>query len=332
MSVPSWTRELRERAGVQVVGIVTAIVAAVGCAPVATPVAAAATSNRCSFDRATRVVDVTLSPDEEGVSTLVVVRADGVVEPRFYVPRTYNGTTAPIPCGSPAPTVTTVDTIRVRTQPHDDPARHWLRLVEEHRPFAPGATPEPGGMAEIELDVDLGTHPESALIVHGRGDAAKSYAVGSLGVALNADDDLDVALAGSATVSLDAGLGSGTSRFTGQGGFGTGAPTSRTLYLSGARSSGDNTIVGGQGDDHLGAGGGNDTVRGAGGDDDLVDTTVGCCGGAAGGGRDVLDGGPGDDGISAYDYLADQVDGGPGTDLAQVDPRLDVVRNVESVR
>lgn len=216
----------------------------------------------------------------------------------------------------------------MRVQGPGHPAGHWLRLVEADRPFAPGFSPEPGGTAEIELDVNVGSNASNALIVVGRGNADKSHAVGRLGVALNDDQDLDVALGGAATVSLDAGLGSGTSRFTGQGGFGTGEPTTRTLYLLGDRASADNTLIGGQGGDLLRGAAGDDVVRGAGGSDSLSDTTTTCCG-DSGGGSDLLAGGSGNDGVSAEDYISDNIDGGAGFDRARIDRGLDRVQRVE---
>jgi hypothetical protein len=293
--------------------------------------AAAATGNRCSFDTTSRTLDFAITSADDGASTLIVVRPDGVIEPRFYVPGRFDGTTAPVACAPAVPTVTTTERIRVRVQGSGHPAGHWLRLVEADRPFAPGFGPEPGGVAEIELDVNLGSNASNALIVVGRGSADKRYAVGRLGLALNGDDDLDVALGGSATVSLDAGLGAGLSSFTGQGGFGTGEPSTRTLYLLGDRSSADNMLVGGQGGDYLAGGGGDEVLRGMGGNDSLVDTTTSCCG-QAGGGSDLLSGGAGDDSIAAEDLIRDTVDGGAGFDRARIDVGLDRVQRVEDTR
>jgi RTX calcium-binding nonapeptide repeat (4 copies) len=292
---------------------------------------AAPTGNRCSFDTASRTLDLRLTCAADGASTLLVVRPDGVIEPRFYIPGRFDGSTAPVPCAPATPTVSTTDLIRVRVQGAGHPAGHWLRLVEADRPFAPGFSPEPGGIAEIELDVNLGSNPSNALIVVSRGSADKSYAVGRLGVALNADADLDIALGRAATVSLDAGLGAGVSRFTGQGGFGTGEPANRTLYLLGDRSSADNTLVRGQAGDYLAGGGGDEVLRGMGGNDSLVDTTTSCCG-QAGGGSDLLAGGAGNDTISAEDLISDVIDGGAGFDRARIDVGLDRIERVEDTR
>jgi hypothetical protein len=308
-------------------GVALVMVAGLGLAAT-TSGASAATGNRCSFEAATHTLDLMIASADDGASTLLVVRADGVIEPRFFVPGRFDGTTAPIPCGPATTTVATTDLIRVRVQGAGHPAGHWLRLVEANRPFAPGFTPEPGGTPEIELDVDLGSNTSNALIVVGRGSADKSYAVGRLGLALNGDEDLDVSLGGAATVSLDAGLGLGASRFTGQGGFGTGEPTGRRLVLLGDRSSADNTLIGGQAGDLLRGGGGDDVMRGVGGSDSLIDTTTSCCG-DSGGGSDVLAGGAGDDAISAEDFISDLVDGGPGFDRARIDRGLDRVQRVE---
>jgi RTX calcium-binding nonapeptide repeat (4 copies) len=258
-------------------------------------------------------LDFVITSADDGASTLIVVRPDGVIEPRFYVPGRFDGTTAAVPRAPATPTVSTADLIRVRAQGAGHPAGRWLRLVEADRSFAPGFSAEPGDVAEIELDVNLGSNPSNALIVVGRGSADKTYAVGRLGVALDGDDDLDVALGGAATVSLDAGLGAGVSRLTGQGGFGTGEPASRALYLLGDRSSADNTLIGGQAGDYLAGGGGDDVMRGMGGNDSLVDTTASCCG-QAGGGSDMLFGGAGNDSIAAENFTRHTVDGGAGFD------------------
>jgi hypothetical protein len=83
--------------------------------------------------------------------------------------------------------------------------------------------------------------------------------------------------------------------------------------------------------DLVDAGPGNDVVYGRGG----ADVIAGGIGNDVlwgGDGRDELRGGPGNDTIHARDRARDAVSGGPGRDRAWVDPKLDLVANVEMLR
>jgi hypothetical protein len=130
---------------------------------------AAAAGNRRGFDLASRTLDFVITSVDDGASKLLVVRPDGVIDPRFDVPGRFDGTTAAISCAPATPTVSTADLIRVRVQGVGHPAGRWLRLVEADRSFGPGFTTEPGGVTEIELDVNLGSNASNALIVVGPG-------------------------------------------------------------------------------------------------------------------------------------------------------------------
>jgi Ca2+-binding RTX toxin-like protein len=93
---------------------------------------------------------------------------------------------------------------------------------------------------------------------------------------------------------------------------------------------GDDVLHGGPASDSLVGGQGDDRMRGEGGDDRMLgglggDRLVG------GPGRDRFSGGKGQDRLLARDGHADRVNGGAGRDAAQIDPTLDHVARVENL-
>jgi Ca2+-binding RTX toxin-like protein len=138
--------------------------------------------------------------------------------------------------------------------------------------FAPGASVEPTGIPEIEIEVTLEDDDGDELVVTG-GDADETIRAAAEGVELTADDDLDVAHDGAELVLAG---GPGADAVRGDGAAGSG-PTTEPLE-----------VQGGEGADLLVGGTGNDLMLGDAGDDLLE----------AGPGDDVLAGGVGIDAAS----------------------------------
>jgi Ca2+-binding RTX toxin-like protein len=211
-------------------------------------------------------------------------------------------------------------------------------------PFAPGYTPDPGGLPAIEFTVAF-TLPGSFLAVAGTlGD--DRLIVGSNGLDVDNDKDVDVQVFGDgARWILDG--GDGNDVLSAQGGHGTGAALDTPVTLTG--DAGDDRLIGSRGDDVLVGGTGNDVLQGRAGNDQLaaldLDPTPGEDAGAldlldggngndeliGGAGEDVLAGGMGDDLLRAANGTEDVVRGGLGEDTAWIDAGLDRVSGVETL-
>jgi Ca2+-binding RTX toxin-like protein len=262
----------------------------------------------CAYDAQAQVVTATMPT--AGEATLAVVGA----EIRF-------GTT-PVACGSA--TTANTDSIAV-----SGPAGSTERLVVDQSGglFAPGATTETTGSAEIEMALDLGDAADQVVVIGGAGN--DTLAAGANGLSMNADGDLDVTFATfPGTIELRG--GGGVNFLSGRGGFGAGLAYPGRLVLV-AGDLGDeingaglgDVIVGGAGNDTVQAFGGDDTISGNGGNDflngsDGNDTIVG------GAGADNFVGGFDNDTLFADDDEADtQINGGPGSDTAYYDLGID---------
>ena len=193
--------------------------------------------------------------------------------------------------------------------------------------LAPGGTAETSGTSEIEIAVNLGDTSD-VVVAKGR-TAADTLTVGTKGVALNNDTDVDVTFTQLPT-SIELVGGGGGDTLSGRGGFGAGQvfPGRVTLRAGdgGDSLSGgdlDDVLVGGAGTDTITGGLGNDQLDGQGGADSLSgndgnDTIVG------GAGADSLIGAGGNDTLDARDGAADtQISGAAGTDTARYDAGLD---------
>jgi Ca2+-binding RTX toxin-like protein len=121
--------------------------------------------------------------------------------------------------------------------------------------LAPGATPETG-QSEIEVDVNL--HDVVDLIrVIGNGSGA-SLAVGSRGISLNRDNDVDIPIDPDPIMVSLVG-GPGRDRLTAAGGFGAGGRFAGSADLQGGGSA--DVLVGGKGRDRMWGGKGPDVLR-----------------------------------------------------------------------
>jgi Ca2+-binding RTX toxin-like protein len=230
-------------------------------------------------------------------------------------------------------TTANVDSIAITSDGSD------VQIYEIDHALAPGLTPEPTGVSEIEATLQD---------VHGvEVDLANSQlqvSAGDAGINVDGDDDADIT--GDAvltSVTLSAAKTRVPVTITGQGGAGTGGPWTSGLGIIGGKGAdtltggngtnaisgtkGNDTIVGGPGPDDLHGGPGDDVVDGLGG----VDTVAGDAGNdtlTGGAGQDLIIGGTGNDTLFAQDGEADRVEGGGGTDTAQVDAGLDIVKGV----
>jgi Ca2+-binding RTX toxin-like protein len=250
-----------------------------------TAIPAQASPATCTFTAGTSgVLSISLAAAGE-TDVSVVVGAGGVIN-------VVDGATI-LTCTGGQATVTTVDTINVGLDGPDAGVQAFT-IDLSGGPFAPGQTVETSGVNEIEFNVDLGTGGGDRLVVSGSS-GPDTITFGSSGAALNADNDPEVT---TATIDLWVALGlGGDDVISGQGGNGTGSPTtipvgSSTFPTDGGE--GNDTISGGNsatGDVLFDTGAStlddpdNDTLNGFEGPDDLF----------AGPGDDTLDGGNGND-------------------------------------
>jgi Ca2+-binding RTX toxin-like protein len=210
--------------------------------------------------------------------------------------------------------------------------------------FAPGYTPDPGGVGGIEFTIAF-TLPGSFVAVSGSA-ADDRLTVGSNGLDVDQDKDVDVQVFGDgARWILDG--GDGDDVLSAQGSHGTGDPLASPATLTG--DAGDDRLIGGRGDDVLVGGTGSDVLQGRSGDDRLAaldvdrapgedpDAHDGLDGGngndelIGGSGQDSLSGGMGDDLLRAVNGAEDVVRGGRGFDTAAIDVGLDRVTGIESL-
>jgi Ca2+-binding RTX toxin-like protein len=154
------------------------------------------------------------------------------------------------------------------------------------------------GELQIKFSLKLSTGTDSLAVLGGTGD--DTVRLGTNGINLNADSDIDVTLGSVEKIQLQDFLG-GTNTFTANGGFGTGAVVPGIVGITGGPE--DDTIVGGDGNDSLFANDGNDTIDGGAGSEFII----------AGDGNDVISGGEDVDSITPGSGN-DTVDGGPGND------------------
>jgi Ca2+-binding RTX toxin-like protein len=226
------------------------------------------------------------------------------------------------PCG--AATTANTDTITVSGS-----AGSVERLVVDQSAgaLAPGATAESLGISEIELALNLGDATDE-VVLQGT-TAADMLSVGTKGVALNNDADLDVTF-GVLPSAIELTGGDGADVLTAGGGFGAAQVFLGRVTLRG--DGGDDTLsgagladllVGGAGADGVDGGGGNDALHGEAGIDRLNgqdgnDTLVG------GSGADSLSGGSADDTLVAFDGEIDTlIHGQLGIDTAYFDAGVD---------
>jgi Ca2+-binding RTX toxin-like protein len=180
-------------------------------------------------------------------------------------------------CGGTA-TTSTIDAIVV----NGSTGNETLNLDHGGGAFAPGLTPEPTGTSEIELTVNLSTGTDVLTLVGGSG--PDMFMFGSIGVALNDDDDSDLTQTGIETFNVNAGGGPDT--VSGAGNDTTGLPFPSALTLNG--DAGGDALTGGAGIDTVNGGAGADLLNGGGNNDNLF----------GGSEDDGLDGGLGNDSIN----------------------------------
>ena len=256
---------------------------------------------------------------------------------------------APEPCAGGTPTVLNTDTIVVRLIA-DSPVFE-LRL--DGGPFAPGATGEPEGAAEIEIHITGALLAE--VIGTSAGEEFRWGPGGALaGLNLNprndGDRDVDVTVSGDSfliangaggddtiTAQPGASIRDGVFSIGGPGNDLLRAPPGTDALIEGG--SGDDVIIGSRrkddllgeggndrvsgraGPDHISGGRGNDRLSGGSGRDDIT----------GGPGNDRLSGGSGRDVINSRDSKRDSVSCGPGRDRVKAD-RRDHLRGCETRR
>ncbi len=206
----------------------------------------------------------------------------------------------PVTCVGGEPTVTDADRVQIS---HAGKRADILDL--SGGPFAPGASLEPAGSAEIEIDYVAPTFLDIRGTV-----AADRFGFGAGGVNLNGDDDADVT--GLFTTLVIEGR-AGNDLISPQSGY-TGAAASR-VSLGGA---GRDTLVATPDGGVLHGGNGRDRLIGGARIDNLT----------GGRGPDLIRAGKGRDLVRAIDGTRDRVSCGRGFDRAKVDG-IDVVRGCE---
>jgi Ca2+-binding RTX toxin-like protein len=273
--------------------ITAALFAALGTG---SPAQAAVT---CSFGLGTATIGMSAAGDSATVTVGTGVNAGRIVV----------GVT---PCG--LATTLSTDTIVV----NGSTGAETVTIDLSGGQFAPGVVVEGTGLSEIEFAVDLSSGAlDRVLFTGSSGD--DSIALGTSGVNLDADDDVDVTLAGVELGTVNA--SGGADSVSGAGDSVTGSPTLLGLTLNG--DTGDDVISGGQGDDTISGGPGNNVLFGGDGDDGIgggqSDDTI-----AGGAGGDTLIGGLGNDVFDEGDALngTDSLTGSGGTDLVTYAGRL----------
>jgi Ca2+-binding RTX toxin-like protein len=267
----------------------------------------AVAAESCSYDAGTKAVTASITG---GTATLKV--DGGAIQ---------FGST-PVACG--AATVDNTDSISVTGS-----SSTTETLVIDHRGglFAPGFTAE-FNSPEIEITTNLGNATDTVTFYGTEGDDYMS--AGQLGMALNADGDVDVTFS-PAAFPLTMHMLAGADFFNGRGQGGAGLHFLGDIWIYGGEGS-DTWLRGSDQTDYIEGGPGNDIIRGEIG----VDTIFGGPGNddiAAGDGNDSIDGGPGSDvytGSSGDDLFLAQDDeadtsfsGGAGTDTLYYDDGVD---------
>jgi len=261
---------------------------------------------------------------------------------------------APEPCAGGTPTVLNTDTIVVRTSADDPAAGNVVDVRLDGGPFAPGATGEPEGAAEIEIHI---ADARFARVIGTSADEEFRWGPGGAlpGLNLNprndGDRDVDVTVGGEASFLIANGAG-GDDTITAQPGasirdgvYSVGGPGNDLLRAPPGTDalieggSGNDVIIGSRKDDLFDGGRGNDRVSGRAGWDRITggrgnDRLSGGSGRdniTGGRGTDRLSGGSGDDVINSRDSNRDSVSCGPGRDRVKAD-RRDHLRGCETRR
>lgn len=195
---------------------------------------------------------------------------------------------APIPGG---PTVFNTDTISVQSGGGKD-----LVLIDSSAGlFGPGPTAEAGGEAEIEFSIDGGSDFD-LLAILGRDAVADFIELGSKGINLNHDDDVDVTF--TATEGFDVILGKAGGVIDASGSAASGDAFPFGVVLEGTSNFVAGTLIGGDGNDLIIGGFGNYSVSAGLGDDWLKFQL----------GSNTVDGGPGIDRLDLNPFLLTEED------------------------
>ena len=266
--------------------VLTAALAAIALAP-----GSATAATTCAHD-AGGVLTVTMSA--HGDQAIMKLGASGTdIQVSGF---------GPVACTGTAPSLFNTDTVLVLDQ-SDDPSTPagndggTLVSILEPAYFAPGKTPEAGGISEIEFLADTkGGYDRLAL----GGAAKQQITVGNDGAGWDADADGD--LLGMPFDDLYLYGGDPADYLNASGGTGTGAPLSTAAALEIYGGGGDDSLTGSPGRDRIIGGAGKDSV-GAFAGDDIV---------SPGPGDDTVQGGQGDDTLNFND-----ADGGVSVDLSE---------------
>jgi Ca2+-binding RTX toxin-like protein len=260
----------------------------------------------CTYDEPSKTVTVA-APGEKVFFVVLAVEAGAIT---FVGEQGTFRTATSEPCG--AATTTNTDLIRFQ---EGSLGGYFAILDEAAGSFAPGATAEASGVSEIEVEFRA-----EGFLVMGGAPEQRVARLGTLGANVNGDDDVDVTFLTDSDFAFVG--GPGNDDIAGTGGFGTGDPSTRFFFASGADGAdllvagpgsvvfsggaGLDVLLGGLAGDHLSGGSDSDRLLGGGGADDLVGEK----------GNDDLRGGPGPDDMNGGRGRDDCV-GGPGKDTVK---------------
>jgi hypothetical protein len=275
---------------------------AAGCATIAGGGALAAPPASAAVDCNLAGATLTVSMSADGDAANILQSGSSVV---------VREGSAAVACTGGAPTVTNTDLILVNDTSGEGTA---VRFDTGIGGFVPGATDEPGLSDEIELQVVMGAGSDTLILVGSNASDVwrLGATAGARGVNLNAGSetsgvvpgrDLDLEFFGVDGHLLMNGGSSGDTVLANGGPEFTGPLTTPLDYLE-EGGSGNDTIVGSDGDDIVEPGVGDDDVSGGNGDDRYIESE--------GEGDDEVDGGAG---VDRYEWAAG---GGP----LRVDLRL----------
>jgi Ca2+-binding RTX toxin-like protein len=250
---------------------------------------AAEASVQCTFDASAHVARVSMLGD-----------GDSAVIKRIGTSIGVNG----VPCGAAA--LGTTSKIAISGTYHQQQLTLDLSAGTLSPAFVPGPK-RTGRIATIAIaaalyadtPVTIVGSPGNDIIVAGKG-----------GILLDGDANIDMTIGAGRLVKLDGGAGS--DRLWAGGATGVGGPVTKALTVIGGP--GDDSLVGGDGNDTLSDGPGADGAIGGGGDDVFLPGT----------GNDSYSGGAGNDTLkasSAQDGKHDAFHGDAGTDTADFSAR-----------
>jgi hypothetical protein len=261
----------------------------------------------CTFDTGVMAIDLTENED-----SVEIVRRGARIHVVVSTDEYGDGARISVPCSGGSPTVANTDLIRIDQAPEAEFGKVELNL--SGGPLAPGATPEPDGTGEIEVEANMAA-PFGALGITGTNaaDTIDFGAVpgGGFGANLNGSEsvpDVDVRLNDVEVTGVFGEAGNDVIRASGAPGFS--GPLKGVGFVA-IGDTGNDTLIGSGAVNILFGGAGRDLARGF----DEPDYVV------LGSGRDRAATGKGQDVVGSKGGGRDRIRCGAGRDFTETDER-----------